>query len=308
MEKFLSTRKPPRGLAAWWDMLKTTWREFSDDHAERIGAALAYYTVFSVAPIVVIAVVVAGAVFGEDAARGEMSRQLVGLLGPTAARGVEDIVNHTTRSGGGTVASIVGVATLLLGATSVFVQLQSALNAMWDVKPERGKGLLGMLRSRALGFTMVVALGFLLLVSLVMSALLSGVGGLLEQWLDVPAVALQLANQGISLAVVTLLFALVYKFLPDAKIAWGDVWVGAAATAAMFTLGKFAIGTYLGNSSVASAYGAAGSLVVLLVWVYYSAQIVLFGAEFTQVYARRRGSQRFLRPLHPFTRKGGERS
>jgi membrane protein len=308
MNRILDRVRPKRGLAEWWDMVKTSWKEFNDDHADRIGAAIAYYTVFSIAPIVVIAVVVAGAVFGEDAARGEMSRQLAGLLGPEAARGVEAVVNHTNQKGGGTLATVIGIATLVLGASSVFVQLQGALNAMWDVKPENGKGVMAMVRARALGFAMVVGLGFLLLVSLVLSAVLSGLGGLLERWLDVPAVVLQLANQGISLVVITTLFAMMYKFLPDTKIQWKDVAVGAFATAVLFTIGKFAIGQYLGNSSVASAYGAAGSLVVLLVWVYYSAQIFLFGAEFTQVYARRRGSQRFFRPLNPFTRKGGERT
>lgn len=307
MQKILGTRPSATSrLKTWWKLLKQTASEFSDDNASRIGAALAYYTVFSIAPIVVVAVSVAGFVFGEEAARGQLSAQLDSLLGAQAADMVETMVENTDKSGGGVFATVAGLVTLLLGASSVFVQLRGALNAMWDVKPQK-TGIVAAILTQALSFAMVVSLGFLLMVSLVVSALLSGLSGWIETWLDIPGAALQVVNQGISLVVITVLFAMVYKFLPATKIAWGDVFVGALATAVLFTLGKFAIGQYLGHSSVASTYGAAGSLVVLLVWVYYSAQLILFGAEFTQVYARHSGSHKYMRPLLSLGKKGGEK-
>lgn len=307
MQKILGTRPSMKTrLATWWDLLKQTASEFSDDNASRIGAALAYYTVFSIAPIVVVAVSVAGLVFGEEAAQGQLSTQLDTLLGAQAADMVETMVQNTNKAGGGVFATVVGLVTLVIGASSVFVQLRGALNAMWDVKPEK-TGIVAAILTQALSFAMVVSLGFLLMVSLVVSALLSGLAGWIETWLDVPAVVLQVVNQGISLAVITVLFAGVYKFLPATKIAWSDVFVGALATAVLFSIGKFAIGQYLGHSSVASTYGAAGSLVVLLVWVYYSAQLILFGAEFTQVYARHSGSHKYMRPLLTLGKKGGHK-
>jgi membrane protein len=200
------------------------------------------------------------------------------------------MIESASRHSGGGLAGIVGAVTLLAGATSVFVGLRTALNRMWDAHPQRASGMLAWIRGQALSFAMVLAVGFLLLVSLVLSAALSALQRFVEGGIEVPF-AVQAANLLTSLAVITLLFATIYKYLPDTQISWSDVGVGAFATAVLFTIGKFLIGEYLGNSSLASTYGAAGSLVVLLVWVYYSAQIVLFGAEFTHVWAVRRGSR-----------------
>ena len=276
-----------------WTMLKRTWKEYNADNGARIGAALAYYTVFSIAPILVIAVAVVGAIFGEAAAQGELSNQLQGLLGPEAAQVVESLVRRTDRAEGGTLAAIVSFAALVLGATSVFVVLQNALNEMWAVPPRPHKGIVELLRKRLMSFAMVLVVGFLLLVSLVLSAVLAALSGWARTWATVPPVVLALTDQATTLIVVSTLFALLFKMLPDARINWGDVWVGALVTALAFMVGRFLIGQYLGNSGIASTYGAAGSFVVLLVWVYYSAQIVLLGAEFTQVWARARGSLRF---------------
>lgn len=298
MLKGLGWPKPrARGRRRWWALVKETWAEFQADDVSRMGAALAYYTVFSVAPIFVMAVAVAGAVFGEEAATGKLYSQLEGLLGDTAAAAVQSIVQDADRAGGGAVATVVGVVTLLLGASSVFVQLRGALNRMWGVVPRKAATLWATVRARLMSIALVFAMGFLLMVSLVASAVIAGLETWLSGLLPFPPFLLELVNQLVSLGVLTLLFAVIYKYLPDTKIDWSDVWAGSVATAALFTIGKFAIGQYLGRSSIASSYGAAGSLVVLLVWVYYSAQLVLLGAEFTQVYARSRGSHRLTRPL-----------
>lgn len=272
-------------------LLKDTWRQWTAHDAARLGAALAYYTVFSIAPVLVIAVSVASAFFGEEAVRGELAAQLRGLLGETAAAAVQEIVARTEMGGGSGLAAVVGILALFLGATSVFVELRGALNTMWDVRPQQVTGVLATIRARVTSFALVLAIGFLLLVSLALSAALTALGQALSGLLDVAPWVLVVANEALSLVVIALLFAMTYKWLPDAKIAWGDVAVGAFATSALFTVGKLAIGQYVGDSGIATTYGAAGSPVVLLVWVYYSAQLVLFGAEFTQVWARARGSR-----------------
>lgn len=272
-------------------LLHDTWTKFNKDHTDRLGAALAYYSVFSVAPILVIAVAVAGFVFGPDAARGELSVQLQGLLGEEGAAAVETMIVNTDVRGGGVRATVVSAATLLVGATSAFVQLQGALNQIWEAPPSKLSGGIALLRGRMLSFAMVLVVGFLLLVSLVSSAVISGLAALIERRQDAPGLMVQVVDQGASFLGATALFALLFKVLPDVRVRWGDVWVGAAVTSALFAVGKLLIGRYLGNSAFSSAYGAAGSFAVLLVWVYYSAQILLFGATFTHEWARRRGSR-----------------
>jgi membrane protein len=220
-----------------------------------------------------------------------MMTQLEGLVGEQGAAAISTMLEHAQKPGSGIVATVFGVVTLLFGASGVFAQLQTAMNDIWDVPPKTSSSWWDMLRSRFLPFAMVLGTGFLLLVSLVLSAVISGVGSFIgDRWPAFETIS-QLANTGVSFLVVTLLFAMIFKLLPDTQVAWRDVWVGALLTAVLFTIGKFFIGLYLGKAAVGSAYGAAGSLVVLLIWIYYSAQILFFGAELTQVYAHRFGTQ-----------------
>ena len=262
-----------------------------NDQAPTLGAALAYYTVFSLAPLLIIAIAIAGLVFGHEAAQGQIFDQLRGLLGEASAKSMQDMVqNANAKPATGVVATLIGVMTLLFGASGVFGQLQTSLNAIWDVEPKPGRGILGIIQDRILSFGFILVVGFLLLVSLLLTAAIA----LVAQWFGgmVPGMEtlVQILNSILSLSVITLLFAMIFKFLPDAKIAWHDVWIGAFITAVLFTVGKLALGLYLGKSGVTSSYGAAGSLIALLLWVYYSSQILFFGAEFTQVYANRFGS------------------
>jgi membrane protein len=271
-------------------LLKETSRQWYGDNTFQLGAALAYYTIFSLAPVVVIAIAVAGLIFGEEAARGQISREIGHLAGPAVADAVEQTVRNAADTGMGGVAAIISVGVLIVGATTVFAQLQQALNTIWGVRPKEGRGLLGILKDRFWTFTIVLAIGFLLLVSLIVSAALSAAAAWLPGGAHLAGIDWwRVLNVIVSFTLVTLLFALIYKLLPDAEIAWRDVWVGAAVTSAMFAVGKYLIGLYLGQSGTVSAFGAAGSLVLILLWVYYSSQILLFGAEFTQVYANRKG-------------------
>ena len=275
-----------------WSLLKQTASEWMEDDAPSLGAALAYYTVFSLAPLMTIAIAIAGFFFGKEAAQGQIFDELRVLLGEEGGKAVEEMVQSASaQPTAGVVATIVSVIILLFGASGVFGQLQSSLNAIWGVKPKPGRGVLGMIKDRLLSFGFTLVVGFLLLVSLLLTAgialLANWVGGLMPG----SEIIAQILNLVFSLVMITLLFAMIFKFLPDAKIAWHDVWIGAFLTAVLFTIGKFALGIYLGKSGVASSYGAAGSLIVLLLWVYYSSQILFFGAEFTQVYANRFGSR-----------------
>lgn len=273
-------------------LFKQTFIEFNEDKVPRLGAALAYYTIFSIAPLLLIAIAVAGLVFGREAAQGDIFGQLRGLLGANAAEMVQTMVANAAKPKTSTFATIVGIVTLILGASGVFGQLKDALNTIWDVEPKKDAGILGMLRDRFLSAAMVFGIGFLLLVSLIIDSVISAFGKFAGQHLPGGEVIWQTLEQVVSLAVVTVLFAAIFRFLPDLKIAWRDVWLGAVLTSVLFVAGKFALGIYFGKSAIGSSYGAAGSLVLLLLWVYYSAQILLFGAEFTQVYSRARGSQR----------------
>lgn len=279
---------------AVWALLKETADGWSEDNVARLAASLAYYTLLSIAPLIILAVAVTGLAFGQDAARQHISGELAGVVGSGAAVAIQSIAENAQTPGTGIISVIVGLTVLLFGASAVFGELQSALNTVWSVAPKPGRGIWGLIKDRFFSFTLVLGVAFLLLVSLVVSAGLTWVGQVFESSLPGGAALWQVLNFVISLAVVTALFALMFKKLPDVEIRWRDVWVGATVTAGLFTLGKFGLGFYLGRAGVSSAYGAAGSIVALVIWVYYSAQVLLIGAEFTEAYARHFGSS--IRP------------
>jgi membrane protein len=283
-------------VATLWDISKQTVTEWSNDKPFRLSAALAYYTLFSIAPLLVVALGIAGVVFGEEAARGQIFGPLATLLGPQSADAVQNAVaaasiKSASIKSSGVLATVLGITTLIVGASAVFGELQDALNTIWRAKPPDDAGWWDLVKKRLLSLSMVAVIGFLLLVSLTLSAALNAIGTYLGGNLTLPAFALETVNFLLSLGVITLLLAAIFKILPDVDNAWSDVWIGAAATAVLFTIGKSLIGIYIGRSALGSTYGAAASLIVLLVWVYYSSLILFLGAEFTQVYAKRRGSQ-----------------
>jgi membrane protein len=267
-------------LKAWWD-----------DDALRLGASLAYYTLFAIAPVLVVATAVAGMVFGAEAVRGEIVGQLDQLVGREGALAVQALLEGASQRREGILATVLGGITFVIAATGAFLELQAALNTIWRVKPNPGANLTGFLLDRVRSFGLVVAIGFLLMVSLAVTAALAALSAWLESRSPAVPVVWATVNVLVSLAVTTALFALLYRFLPDVRLRWRDVMTGAFVTAGLFTVGQQLIGLYLGQSSVASSYGAAGSVMVLLLWVYYSCQILLFGAEFTRVYALRHGAR-----------------
>ncbi|MEO1432839.1 MAG: YihY/virulence factor BrkB family protein [Cyanobacteria bacterium J06633_8] len=274
-----------------WRLLKESFKEWNEDKASQLAAALSYYTIFSLVPLLIITIAIAGAVFGDDAARGEIVRQIQGLVGEDGAKVIQTALQNAQKPDTRNMASIISIAVLLFGASNVFAEIQDALNTIWEVKPKPGRTLIQTLRKRFLSFAMVGGVGFLLVVSLIVN---TGLAVMLNYFSDlVPGIHVlwQMANFVISFAVITFLFAIIYKFIPDVKIHWNDVWVGSAITSLLFVIGKSLLGLYLGNGSFGSAYGAAGSLVVLLAWINYAAQIIFFGAEFTQVYASKYGSR-----------------
>jgi membrane protein len=274
-----------------WAMITHAFEAWNDDYAPSMGAALAYYTIFSLAPLLIVVIAIAGLIFGADAARGEIVGQIQGMVGQQGAEAIQTLLASANTPSRSLMASIIGIATLLLGATSVFGELQTSLDRIWRAPAlDQPQGLWGLVRSRLLSFGMVVAMGFLLLVSLVVSAALSAVNGWGNTIFPAWGTLLQILNLAVSFGVTTLVFAMMYRILPRVHIAWGDVWIGALATAVLFTVGKYLIGLYIGRAGISSGFGAAGSLIVILVWVYYSAQIFLLGAEFTWVYAQRRQS------------------
>ena len=285
---------PPQGnwLSQQSQMIKAAVTAWVDDYAPSMGAALSYYTLFSLAPLLIIVIAVAGMVFGQEAAQGEIVTQLRAIMGAEGAMAVEGMLKAAREPASSMVATLVGIAVLLLGATAVFAELQSALDRIWHVSAAPAEsGIWQLLRTRLLSFGLVLGLGFMLTVSLVVSAALAALGKWWGNWMEGWDVILEILNFAVSLGIFTLLFAMIYKIMPRADIPWRDVWTGAAVTALLFMIGKVLIGLYLGKSSLASGFGAAGSLVVLLAWVYYSAQIFLFGAEYTWVYANRHGSR-----------------
>ncbi|MBB1601862.1 YihY/virulence factor BrkB family protein [Variovorax sp. UMC13] len=282
-------------LRALLELSKQAFLSWKSDYAPSMGAALAYYTVFSVAPLLLIVISVAGLVFGQEAARGEIFAQLSGLMGAQGALAVQGMLEAVNKPREGIIATVIGIGLLIVGATTVFGELQDAMDRIWraPARDTRG-GVLSLLRVRLLSFSMIMGIGFLLMVSLVASAALAALGKWWSPVFGGWATLAQGVNFVFSFGMVTVIFAMIYKLMPRVKVEWRDVWVGAGVTALLFTVGKHLIGLYIGKSSVASGYGAAGSLVVVLVWVYYSAQIFLLGAEFTWVYARRYGSMRNL--------------
>jgi len=273
------------------DLFKQTFVEWNEDKVPRLGAALAFYTALSLAPLLVLALRVAAIFFGDDAARGEIEHQMQSMIGEHGAESVQAMLESANQPETGLMATIFSLVTLLFGASGVFGQLQDSLNTIWEVTPKAGRGLWGLLQDRFLSIAMVMGVAFLMVVSLLVSAGLAFVGSYASQLLENSQIVLRGFNLLLSLLIFTGLFGLMFKYLPHAKISWKDVWYGAAMTAVLFTIGKFVIGLYLGHSSFANSYGVAGSLIVLLVWVYYSAQILFFGAEFTQVYANRYGKK-----------------
>ncbi|HEY9872211.1 MAG TPA: YihY/virulence factor BrkB family protein [Candidatus Obscuribacterales bacterium] len=272
-------------------LFKETFQEWQEDKAARLAAALSYYTAFSVAPLLIIVIAIVAMVFGQDAAEGRIDEQIRGLVGSEGAKAIQEMIVNSRKPAEGTIATIISVVILLFGASGVFAELQDSLNTIWEVAPKPGQGVKAVVKHRFMSFAMVLGIGFLLLVSLGLSTALAALGGYLGQLLPNLDIVVRILNFAISFGVITLLFAMIYRILPDVKIAWGDVWLGAAITSLLFSIGRWAIGLYLGNSSVGSTYGAAGSFVVFLLWVNYSAQILFFGAEFTQVYANKYGSQ-----------------
>lgn len=277
-----------RKLSSLFALLKETFTQWLEHKAPRLAAALAYYMVFSLAPLLVIAIAIAGAVFGEDAARGEIVTRIGGFVGRDAASVIEKAIANASEPDLSNIASLISVAILLFGASGVFAQLQDALNTIWGVQPRPGRVVKQFISKRILSFGMVLSLGLFVILSL----LLTGGISALSQLNLLPGFPFiwKFLSLGVSFGLVTLFFALIFKFLPDAKVAWSDVWIGAIITSILFAIGRSLLGWYLGKTSFASTYGAAGSLIVLLAWIYYSAQILFLGAEFTEVYARKYGS------------------
>lgn len=276
----------------WWTLVKESVSAWSDDYGPSMGAALSYYSVFSLAPLLFIVISMAGLIFGDEAARGEVFGQLRGLMGDEAAAAVETMLASLRTPERGATSALVSAVALFVGATTVFAELQDALDRIWRVPPlARRGGLWGSLRTRLLSFGMILGIAFLLMVSLVLSAVISALGkwwgGAFGSW----ELLLQAVNAAAGYAMTTVVFALIYKFIPRVPVAWRDVWIGAAVTALLFTIGRTLIGLYIGKSGIASGFGAAGSVAIVFVWVYYSAQIFLLGAEFTHRYARRCGSR-----------------
>jgi membrane protein len=274
-----------------WPVLRRTISAWSGHEAPRLGAALAFYSLLSLAPLVILVVSIVGLVFGHTAAQEQIAAQVEGMIGKEGGDTVREMIQHGSRPSEGVTASLIGLATLIFGASGVFGELQAALNRMWDVPEDRDKSMWTKVRERLFSFGMVLSVGFLLLVSLLISAGLASLGKFMGGFLPLPEFVLHLIDLGISVAAISILFALIFKYVPEAPIAWRDVWPGAIVTAAFFTGGKFLIGLYLGKAAVGSAYGTAGSLVVVVVWIYYSAMIFLFGAEFTHVLAQEREMQ-----------------
>ena len=293
---------PGRLYALPWLLLRRSVSAWIDDDAASLGAALAYYTLFSLAPLLLIVIAVAGMVFGADAARGQIVGQLQGLMGQSGAVAVQGLLESVNQPAGGVLATAVGVLLMLVGATTVFAELQNTLDRIWRAPARPAGGLWTLLRARVLSFGLILGLGFLLIVSLLASAALAALQAWWTPWLGaavlpftstpIAGVPLAALNSALGFALVTLVFAMIYKVMPRVRIEWSDVWVGALVTSALFAGGRWLIGLYLGTGAVTSGFGAAGSLVAVLVWVYYSAQIFLLGAEFTWVYAHTLGSRR----------------
>ena len=266
-------------------ILKTTFTAWNKHEAPRLGAALAFYTILSLSPLIIFGVALAELIFSRSTAQGHILSQVQGMIGPVGGKAVESMLANSQKPAAGILGTIVGLLSLLFGASGVFAELRSALNLIWEVKPEETSGIVGLLRERFFSFGMVLSIGFLLLVSLVLSTALAAVGKFFVGLLPIPSPVLTVFDFLISYIGVAVFFGLIFRFVPEAKVRWQNIWLGALVTAMFFTIGKTLIGLYLGKSSVGSTYGAAGSVIGVIVWVYYSAQIFFFGAEFTHAYA-----------------------
>jgi membrane protein len=278
-------------LSQVWGLLSETYQAWRRDNATTLGAALAFYTTFSMAPLLIIVIAIFGLILGKATVQVEILRRAQELIGTQGAGAVKMMIQAAYRPGTGFAATIIGVVVILIGSTSALVMLKHALNLMWGAHPDPHAPVWNIIKERLLSFVMILVIGLLLALSLLLSLVLSFLTGFFQNLLPVPPFFIEVCDFALSLLLITLLFAVVYKVLPDVDIAWADVWVGAAITAILFTLGKFLFGMYLARSSIRSAYGAASSLAVILMWVYYSAQVFLIGAELTQVYANRFGSR-----------------
>jgi membrane protein len=285
------TEVEPVSARSVWELIKQTAASWNEINAPRLGAALAYYTLLSIAPLLVVCIGIAGLIFGPKAAQDQIAYQLQNVVGPQSSVALQSLLQNADKPAAGIAATVVGFIMLLFGASGVFGELRDSLNAVWGAKSTSGAGIMGMIQYRFFSFAMVLGIGFLLLVSLVLSAAIAAAGKFFQGYLPVPEPVLHLGSTLVTFVAVTILFALLYKVVPDVHIEWRDVVIGAAVTSLLFSVGKFLIGLYLGKASVGSAYGAAGSLVVFIVWVYYSAQIFFLGAEFTHVFAERHGSR-----------------
>jgi membrane protein len=277
-------------IATFWQLLKETYTQWSAAKPFQLAAALAYYTLFSLAPLLLIAIAIAGLVFGREATEQQILTTFQGLMGPQGAQAIQGLLQSASTPASGVLATVIGIVTLLIGAGGVVGQLQEALNTIWEVEAKPGGGLWSLLRTRFVSFAMVLGVGFLLLVSLLVSAALAAMIAVMRGALPGGEVLWHGVEFLVSLGLITVLFALIYKVLPDVDIAWREVWIGAALTAVLFTVGKWLLGLYLGRKGVTSPYGAAGSLVLVLLWVYYSGLIVFFGAALTKVYATTYGA------------------
>ncbi|HMN11560.1 MAG TPA: YihY/virulence factor BrkB family protein [Bellilinea sp.] len=286
------------GPKTFFNLLKETFKEWQKDKVARLAAALSYYTVFSLAPLMLITLAIVRLVYAAGQGQELLIQQIQGLVGKTGAEFFRQVIETGQSTEKSVVATIIGIVTMFLGASGVFLQLKDALNTVWGIEDgSRFKGISGFVRVRAISFTSVIVLGFLLLVSLIVSAGLSALFAYAERWIGDIAILGIILNLVISLGMFTLVFAAMFKYLPDVSVSWRDVWIGAFFTAVLFSLGKLLIGVYLGRSAFADTYGAAASLVVVLLWVFYSAQIVLFGAEFTQVYSTKFSPRRVKEPV-----------
>lgn len=279
-------------FALVWKSFKDAFKGFGDDKVTKLSASLAYYTVFSLAPLLIVIIAICGFFFGREAVQGTIDNQIQGFIGADAAKQLQEMIKSAAVSGKGVLATIIGVVTLLIGASSIFAEIQDSINSIWGLKPKAKVGFMKTIQNRLLSFGLIGSLGFLLLVSLGATTLVEGIGDRLKAYLpNVTVIVFYIVNLLLNLAVTTTLFAVIFKVLPDAKIKWKDMWPGAIATSLLFLIGKFAISLYISKSSVGSTYGAAGSLAVILVWIYYSSIILYFGAEFTKSYAFNKGAK-----------------
>lgn len=273
-----------------WSVIKETFSKWSDDKAPKLAASLSFYTIFSIAPLLLLIIAIAGFVFGNDAAQGRIVEQLQSFVGKESAVLIQNAIKKSSNMQSGIIATVIGVVTLLLGASGVFLELQDSLNMIWKVRRKSGKTWVALIKSRLISFSLIIAVGALLMASLIVSTLISALSDFIERYISIPAFVLSLTDFFVSLVIMVVLFSMIYRILPDVKLSWKDVRIGGIITSLLFILGKYLISLYLGRSTVSSTFGAAGSLAIFIIWIYYTAQILFLGAEFTYVYAVRFGS------------------